>query len=391
MTYIRSTWAAALLGLGLFAAAAPGETISVPFIFWGGDVATFVANGGTETKAGSTFDKMGLKLRLTPGDDFDKQVADYLDNKSPFLRGTLSMLGQASEKLTAKPETTPVVFLQLTWSAGDHLVGRGAFKTLNDLKGKKIALQKGGPHVGMLNDCLRTARLDWKDITVVWTDDVSGDKGPAALFRKDAEHRRLLRHLAGDDRPLRRPRQSRRRVREDRQGGARRRLDGDDEPLHRRRVRLPQGLLRQEPRPRREVRGRLLEGLRGVGGRQAEGRPRLQGRRQAGPGRLGQRPRLQGRRGQRGRRGRADLRLHLRRPARQHRLLHGQGQPDRLRLQIGPGAGPAGRPGDAGVQERIPPASAPPTSTTTPCASSATSTARPSPRAASAPNSSSTT
>ena len=38
----------------------------------------------------------------------------------------------------------------------------------------------------MLNDILRTARLDWKDITVVWTDDVSGDKGPAALFRKDA-------------------------------------------------------------------------------------------------------------------------------------------------------------------------------------------------------------
>ena len=38
----------------------------------------------------------------------------------------------------------------------------------------------------MLNDCLRTAQLDWKDITVVWTDDVSGDKGPAALFRKDA-------------------------------------------------------------------------------------------------------------------------------------------------------------------------------------------------------------
>ena len=185
MKRIRSTWAAALLGLGLFAAATSGETIPVPFIFWGGDAATFVANGGTETKAGSTFDKMGLKLQLTPGDDFDKQVADYLDNKSPFLRGTLSMLGQASDKLTAKPETTPVVFLQLTWSAGDHLVGRAAFKTLNDLKGKKIALQKGGPHVGMLNDCLRTARLDWKDITVVWTDDVSGDKGPAALFRKD--------------------------------------------------------------------------------------------------------------------------------------------------------------------------------------------------------------
>jgi ABC-type nitrate/sulfonate/bicarbonate transport system substrate-binding protein len=194
MKRVRLTWLPALAALGFIAAvtgsAAPdgaknGDAIQVPFIFWGGDAATFVANGGVQTAPGSTFDKLGLKLQLTPGDDFDKQVKDYLDNKSPFLRGTLSMLGQASEQLTAKPETTPVVFLQLTWSAGDHLVGRAAFKTLNDLKGKKIALQKGGPHVGMLNDCLRTARLDWKDIAVVWTDDVSGDKGPAALFRKD--------------------------------------------------------------------------------------------------------------------------------------------------------------------------------------------------------------
>ena len=44
----------------------------------------------------------------------------------------------------------------------------------------KIAIQKGGPHVGMLNDILRTAQVDWKDIHVVWTEDVSGDKGPAA-------------------------------------------------------------------------------------------------------------------------------------------------------------------------------------------------------------------
>src|SRR5262249_26000964 len=56
----------------------------------------------------------------------------------------------------------------------------------NDLKGKKIALQKGGPHVGMLNDILTTARFSWQDINVVWTDDVTGDKGPAELFRKDS-------------------------------------------------------------------------------------------------------------------------------------------------------------------------------------------------------------
>src|SRR5206468_8520183 len=45
---------------------------------------------------------------------------------------------------------------------------------------------KGGPHVGMLDDVLRTAKLDWKDITPVWMDEVTGDKGPAAAFKKDA-------------------------------------------------------------------------------------------------------------------------------------------------------------------------------------------------------------
>jgi ABC-type nitrate/sulfonate/bicarbonate transport system substrate-binding protein len=159
--------------------------LEVPFIFWGGDVATFMANGGTETAPNSFFAHHDLKIKLVPGDDFDKQIKDYLEGKSPFLRGTLSMLGQTSEQLTQKDETTPVVFLQLTWSAGDHLVGRKEFRNLNDLKGKTIALQKGGPHVGMLNDILRTTKLTWADITVVWTDDVSGDKGPAEKFRKD--------------------------------------------------------------------------------------------------------------------------------------------------------------------------------------------------------------
>jgi ABC-type nitrate/sulfonate/bicarbonate transport system substrate-binding protein len=162
-----------------------GDTLEVPFILWGGDVATFYANGGLKPKKGTLFEKQGLKLNLVRGDDFDKQVEAYRSGKSPFLRGTMSMLGQASEKLAADGRTLPVVFLQLTWSAGDHLVSRAGLKTLADLKGKKIALQKGGPHVGMLNDILRTARLEWSDITPVWTDDVTGDKGPAEQLRKD--------------------------------------------------------------------------------------------------------------------------------------------------------------------------------------------------------------
>jgi ABC-type nitrate/sulfonate/bicarbonate transport system substrate-binding protein len=161
------------------------DVLQVPFILWGGDVATFHANGGLDTQAGSIFQKQGLKLKLKPGDDFVAQVKEYLEGKSPFLRGTFSMIGLASEVLGKDPRTKPVIFLQLTWSAGDHLVARPNCKTLSDLKGKAIALQKYGPHVGMLDDVLHTAKLKWSDIKVVWTDDITGPKGPAERFRKD--------------------------------------------------------------------------------------------------------------------------------------------------------------------------------------------------------------
>ena len=158
----------------------------VPYILWGGDVATFHANGGETTRRGSIFDKHGLKCKLVRQDDFSKdQVKDYKEGKSPFLRGTLSMLGQVSDDIGGDGRTQPVVFLQLTWSAGDHMVARSPLTRINHLQGKKIALQKGGPHVGMLGDILFTARLGWKDVSVVWTDDVTGAKGPAELFRKD--------------------------------------------------------------------------------------------------------------------------------------------------------------------------------------------------------------
>jgi len=160
--------------------------LSVPYITWGGDVATFLANGDLQTQPNSIYQKLGLSLKLTPGDDFPNQVKDYLAGKTPFLRGTVHMLGQASEVLGSDPRTKPVVVLQISWSAGDHIVARASIKTLNDLKGKKIACQQGGPHVGLLYDSLAAAKLAIEDVTIVWTKGLTGPDGAAELFRKDA-------------------------------------------------------------------------------------------------------------------------------------------------------------------------------------------------------------
>ncbi len=166
-----------------------GDTVNVPFITWGGDAATFLANGGLQTTSDSIYGRSGLKLKLTPGDDFVQQVKDYMSGKSPYLRGTFRMLGQASEVIGKDPRTKPVIVLQLSWSGGDHIVAREGLKTLNDLKraGKKvrIACQQGGPHVGLLYDALAAAQLTNEDVEIVFVDDLTGPNGAAEKFRSD--------------------------------------------------------------------------------------------------------------------------------------------------------------------------------------------------------------
>jgi outer membrane protein OmpA-like peptidoglycan-associated protein len=160
--------------------------VQVPFIVWGGDVATFHANGGLKTAPASIYGKQGLSLNMVPGDDFIQQVRDYMSGKSPLLRGTFRMIGMASEVISNDPRTKGVVLFQMTWSAGDHAVSRDRLKTIKDLKGAKVCLQRGGPHEGLLDDLLKDAGLTWNDITVVWAKDLTGsDQSPAALFRKD--------------------------------------------------------------------------------------------------------------------------------------------------------------------------------------------------------------
>jgi ABC-type nitrate/sulfonate/bicarbonate transport system substrate-binding protein len=174
-----------LVGTVRTEAVAKATTVQVPYILWGGDVATFLANGDLKTKPSSIFQQAGLDVQLVQGDDFVEQVRNYMQGKSPFLRGTMHMIGLAGEVLGADPRTKPVVIMQLSWSAGDHIVARKGVRTLNDLKGKKIACQQGGPHVGLLYDSLTAAKLTKSDVTIVWTKDITGALGPAEAFRKD--------------------------------------------------------------------------------------------------------------------------------------------------------------------------------------------------------------
>ncbi len=166
-------------------------TLAVPVITWGGDIATIHANGAqAETASGSIFDKAGLKFSLFREDVFANQVKAYLSCKSPYLRGTVSMIQMASEVANRDPRTKMTVIYQMTWSAGgDALVVKGDIRGASGLKGKTIALQAYGPHVDYLGKVLKDAGLSLKDVKIKWTKDLTGtgQSPSAAFYQKDID------------------------------------------------------------------------------------------------------------------------------------------------------------------------------------------------------------
>ena len=160
--------------------------LNAGFILFGADMGTFYANGGLKTKPGSILAKQGLNINLVPGDDFVGQVKDYMQGKTPFLRGTYRMIGMASEVLNSDPRTQPVMIVHLTYSLGDHMVVRSDIKKIADLKGKKIVFQRPGPHDGMVYDILESGQLSWNDVTIITAKDLFGTAdSPAEIFKRD--------------------------------------------------------------------------------------------------------------------------------------------------------------------------------------------------------------
>src|SRR3989338_2395808 len=164
-----------------------GPVTQVPTITWGGDEATYYANGNArETQRGSIFDKEGVRLKLVREDNFVKQVEDYVSGRSPYLRGTLGMFTLALDVLNRDPRTSTVFVYQMTESLGDMLVVRDNIKTPKDLCGKTIALQAYGPHVDFMMKIVTDACGSVGKVTIKWTKDLTGTANtPAAALQQD--------------------------------------------------------------------------------------------------------------------------------------------------------------------------------------------------------------
>lgn len=168
----------------------------LPALTWGSAVVWLYANGGVKTQPGSIVDQQGLCLNIKLADNPDEQAKRFKNGDTPFFRGTARMAASFATDASKDPRTTLTMLHQETYSQGDHCVARGQIKNLNDLKtlGRKpvIALQfnKGlpGPHIGLVDDFLRTAGMTVDDVTLRRLPDLSGTaNSPATVFENDAK------------------------------------------------------------------------------------------------------------------------------------------------------------------------------------------------------------
>ena len=168
----------------------------MPLITWAADGVTVSANGGLAPNPNSSLARaVKMPLQLEVVDDFDEQVKNYIAGKTPFLRGTVGMIALVSEALTNLDRgLEPVVIVQLSWSTGaDGFVAKDV-KSLAELKGKTIVLQKNGPHVDLVQVLLQDAGLKPGEVNLKYVRDITVNPkakdgkvhDPANALRNDA-------------------------------------------------------------------------------------------------------------------------------------------------------------------------------------------------------------
>lgn len=154
--------------------------IKLPVITWGADAKVVLAD------MEGIFKDEGLNVSLFLENNLTKQVEMCISGKTPYIRGTMGMICDASDAFKAKGLDLEVVY-QHSWSAGgDAMVVRPG-KTLKNIK--VVALQVGGPHMDYAANIFKNAgRLG--EIQFRWLKELtytSGDKvvDPVSAFQSD--------------------------------------------------------------------------------------------------------------------------------------------------------------------------------------------------------------
>jgi len=170
------------------------NTLRVQLVTWGGYAPGLYFNEGANANENSRFFKdYGFKVEF-------KVENDLLNAMNAWMAGEYDVLVQTADAFplyTAPADINafqPKAFMQVDWSrGGDAIIGKRGINTVNDLKGKRIAVAVPSPAQTLLISSLEAAGLKYSDVTVVKTADnlkaaelfKSGDIDAAVVWSPD--------------------------------------------------------------------------------------------------------------------------------------------------------------------------------------------------------------
>lgn len=148
------------------------DVINVQLVTWGGYAPGLYFNGGSEPSAESRFFKeYGLKVRFVKNDDLMSALNAWIADEYQVLVQTADAFPLYTFPDDFK-EFDPQIFMQVDWSrGGDVIIAKRGINTINDLKGKKIAVTEPAPSQTLLVSALEAAGLKYTDVQIATAQD----------------------------------------------------------------------------------------------------------------------------------------------------------------------------------------------------------------------------
>lgn len=148
------------------------NTLRVQVVTWPGYAPGLYWNEGSEPNTRSRYFKdYGFKVDFVREDDLINAMEAWMQDEYDIIVQT----ADAFPLYTSIPDVmsfNPQAFIQTDWSrGGDAIIVKRGINSINDLKGKRVALAVPAPAQTMLITALESAGMDIDDVIVVKTTD----------------------------------------------------------------------------------------------------------------------------------------------------------------------------------------------------------------------------
>ena len=157
------------------------NTLVVQLVTWGGyGPGLYFNEGATPNENSRFFKEYGFKVRFVVENDLINAMNAWIADKYDVAVQTADAFPLYTGPADIN-QYKPKAFMQVDWSrGGDAIIVKRGINSVNDLKGKKIAVAVPSPAQTLLTTALEAANLKYADVEVVKTSD---NLKAAQLFR----------------------------------------------------------------------------------------------------------------------------------------------------------------------------------------------------------------